>query len=73
LDFFILPVDSVSIPLEPAVDNLILTRKQPELTDDLVAALVGVYDLPMEVMSITITAHDGKIYGAMTGDPTRPL
>jgi CubicO group peptidase (beta-lactamase class C family) len=60
-------VESVSIPMEPAVDNLVLTRKQPELGAGLLAALVGEYPMPVEGLVFTITVHDGKVYSAATG------
>ncbi|GBD92708.1 hypothetical protein BMS3Abin05_00282 [bacterium BMS3Abin05] len=66
-------VDSVSIPIEPAVDNLIFTRKRPELTDDLIAELVGIYDPPVDGVVFTITAHEGKIYAAQTGSPPKEI
>ncbi len=62
-------IDSVSIPVEPAIENLIFTRKQPELTDDLIAELSGIYDPPIDGIVFAITAHEGKIYAAQTGNP----
>ncbi|NOY61524.1 MAG: serine hydrolase [Calditrichaeota bacterium] len=66
-------VDSVSIPIEPEIENLIFTRKRPELTDDLIAELVGIYDPPVDGVEFTITAHKGKIYAAQTGNPPKEL
>jgi len=66
-------VESVSIPLGPLVENMIFTRKHPELSEDIIAALIGVYDLPIDGMVITNTAHDGKIYGATTGNPPKEI
>lgn len=66
-------IDSISIPIEPEVDNVIFTRKHPDLSDDIVSALVGVYDLPIDGMVITITAHEGKIFAAQTGNPPKEL
>jgi hypothetical protein len=60
-------VSSVSVPLEPAVDNLIFKRKLPKLSDALLAALVGVYQPPVEGMAVTVTVHDGKMYVTLTG------
>ncbi len=62
-------VDSVSVPLEPAVENITFTRRQPELSEEILAALVGEYDPPVEGLSFTITAHAGKIYVAQSGSP----
>lgn len=66
-------VDSVSIPIEPEIENLIFTRKRPELTDDLIAELVGIYDPPVDGVMFTITAHEGKIYAAQTGEPPKEI
>lgn len=66
-------VSSVSIPIEPEVDNLVFQRKRPELDEDVVAALLGVYDPPVEGLAFTITAHAGKIYAAQTGNPPQEL
>jgi hypothetical protein len=66
-------IDSVSIPIEPEVKNVVFTRKQPELSDDIITALVGVYDLPIEGMVITVTANEGKVFAAQTGDPPKEI
>jgi len=66
-------IDSVSIPIEPVIENLIFTRKQPGLTDDLIAELVGIYDPPVDGIVFTITANGGKIYAAQTGNPPEEI
>ena len=66
-------VDSVSIPIEPEVENVTFTRKRPELTDDLIAELVGIYDPPVDGVVFTITAHEGKVYAAQTGNPPKEI
>jgi len=66
-------VNSISIPIEPEVENVTFTRKQPELTEDIIAAIVGVYDLPVDGIAFTITAHEGKIYAAQTGEPPKEI
>lgn len=66
-------VDAVAVPIEPAVEDVVFTRKAPELTDDLIASLVGEYELPMEGMSISVTAHEGQLYAAQTGQPAEQL
>jgi Domain of unknown function (DUF3471) len=66
-------IDSVSVPLEPAVENLIFTRKQPELNHEVLAALVGKYETPIEGVAITITAHEGKVFAAQTGQPPEEI
>ncbi|HSM55726.1 MAG TPA: serine hydrolase, partial [Candidatus Sulfomarinibacteraceae bacterium] len=66
-------VDAVSVPIEPAVEDVVFRRKAPELTEDLIAALVGVYDLPMDGLSVTVSAHEGKLYAAQTGQPAEQM
>jgi hypothetical protein len=60
-------VDAVSLPIEPAVDNVIFRRKAPTLAPDLVAALCGVYEPPVAGMTVTISAQADKIYFTQTG------
>lgn len=66
-------IDSVSIPIEPAVENIVFMRKPPELSQELIAALVGEYTLPVEGLAITVTAHEGKFYAAQTGNPLEEI
>lgn len=66
-------VDAVSIPIEPEVGDVTFTRKRPELPDDIIAAIVGEYDLPLDGIIITITTHEGKVYAAQTGDPPEEI
>ena len=58
---------SVSIPIEPAVDNVIFERKPLEIPPDVVAELLGEYLLPMGDLVITISKHDDKYYATQTG------
>jgi CubicO group peptidase (beta-lactamase class C family) len=60
-------VESVSIPIEPAVENIVFTRKQPELDAGLLAALVGEYPTPVAGLVFNVTVHDGKVYRATNG------
>jgi len=60
-------IDSVSVPIEPSVENIIFTRKQPELNEEIIAAQVGEYVTPIDGIAFTITAHNGKIYATQTG------
>ena len=62
-------VDSISIPIEPAVENVTFTRKEPEIAEAVVTALVGEYATAIEGLAFTVTAHEGKIYVAQTGAP----
>ena len=66
-------IDSISIPIEPSVDNIIFTRKHPELSKEIIAALVGEYDTPIEGIAFTVTAHEGKVYAAQTGGPPEEI
>jgi hypothetical protein len=66
-------VDAVSIPIEPEIENVTFTRKQPELTGDLIARLIGEYDPPVDGIVYTVTAHEGKIYLAQTGSPPEEI
>lgn len=60
-------IDSVSVPIEPAVENTIFTRKPPELSEEIYAELVGNYDTPIDGVAFSITAHEGKVYIVQTG------
>ncbi len=66
-------VESVAVPLEPAVENIVFTRIPPELGADLLAALAGEYALPIEGIVITLSVHDGKVYAAQTGNPPEEI
>lgn len=60
-------IDMVSVPIEPEIANVTFTRKPPQLTEEVIAALLGVYDPPIDGMTITITARDGHVYATQTG------
>jgi CubicO group peptidase (beta-lactamase class C family) len=60
-------VASVAVPLEPAVDDIIFKRKLPVPDEALLAALVGVYQTPIEGLAFTVTNHDGKVFIVSTG------
>ena len=66
-------VDAISIPIEPEVENVTFTRKQPELTADLIARLAGEYASAVEGMAFTVTAHERKLYVAQTGCPPEEI
>ena len=66
-------IESVSVPLEPAVENIIFTRKQPELGRELLAALVGEYITPIDGLALTVTTHESKVYAAQTGQPPEEI
>jgi hypothetical protein len=66
-------IDKVSIPIEPEVDNVIFTRKKPELPVELIDSLIGEYVLPLEGMAITVTSNEGKIFATQTGSPPEEI
>ena len=61
-------INAISIPIEPTVENVIFKRKAVELSEHHIASLVGEYELPVEGLTITISARDGKVYYVQTGD-----
>lgn len=61
-------VDSVSVPMEPTVDNISFTRKQPELSEQILAALAGEYESPVAGLSFAVAVRDGKVYVAQSGE-----
>lgn len=60
-------IDAVSVPIEPAVDNIIFKRKEPQLTAEIIAALLGDYDTPVAGLSFTVTASEDKLYLTQSG------
>ncbi len=60
-------IDSVSIPIETSVENVVFTRKPPELNVELIASLVGEYATPVEGLAFVITAQQGKFFAAQSG------
>ncbi len=66
-------IDSVSVPIEPAVPNIVFTRKAPELEPETVAALVGLYQPPVAGMSIAISSAQGKLFMTVEGSPAKEL
>jgi CubicO group peptidase (beta-lactamase class C family) len=66
-------IDSVSVPIEEALENLIFIRKPPELDEAILSALVGEYLTPVEGLAFTITTHTGKVFAAQTGQPPEEI
>lgn len=64
---------AVSIPIETEVENVVFTRKLPELTEALREALVGEYDPPVDGIVFTVTAREGKVFVAQTGSPAEEI
>ena len=60
-------IDSVSVPVEPEVENTIFTRKPPELSNEIIAELLGNYDTTIDGVAFSITAHERKVYIVQTG------
>jgi uncharacterized protein DUF3471 len=59
---------SLSIPIEPAVKDVIFTRRPVSLSPEQMAALTGEYDLPFEGLMLTILhKSDGKLFAQITG------
>ncbi len=61
-------IDSVSIPIEEAVENVVFTRKAPELGAEIAAAVAGVYETPVAGVAFSVTVHEGKVYLTETGE-----
>jgi CubicO group peptidase (beta-lactamase class C family) len=62
-------VDSVAVPLEPEVEDILFTRKPPELDAQLLSNLIGEYVTPVAGLAFSITARLGRVYSAETGKP----
>ena len=62
-------IASISIPIESEVENVIFTRKEPELDEAVITALVGEYVTGIEGVAFAVTAREGTIYVAQTGAP----
>jgi hypothetical protein len=60
-------VDSVAIPIEPMVEDVIFARKEPELDKALIDAVLGVYAAPMDGVVYTVSTHQDKLYFTETG------
>lgn len=60
-------LDSVSIPLEPAVENIIFNRKALELPQSLINAILGQYAPAIEGLSYSIAQKQGMVYITQTG------
>lgn len=60
-------VDSVSIPLEPEVEDLVFRRKAPTLSDAQRKGIVGEYIPEMEGIRFSVSETKGTLYLAQTG------
>lgn len=60
-------LDAVSIPIEPAVENVVYVRKPPYLSEETIAGLVGRYVPPVPGWTFSVTAVDERVYLATSG------
>lgn len=60
-------VDRVSVPLEPAVKDILFTRGQLALPAEIIESLIGEYVSPIEGIAFTATAGNGKVFITQTG------
>ncbi len=66
-------IDSISIPIETAVANVVFKRKGVELSKEVLAALAGDYEPPVEGLTITISVKEGKVYYVQTGGTPKEI
>ncbi len=66
-------VGSISIPLEGEVDDILFKRCPPELSQELVEALIGRYDTPVEGLGFAVTSRLDKVYITQTGGPPQEV
>ncbi len=66
-------IDSVSIPIEPAVDNVVFDRKPLDLPTDLLAKLSGRFDSGIEGLIFTISVRDKDVLLATSGQQVEKL
>jgi len=60
-------IASLAAPIEPEVPDAVFRRRPIELPDEVLAALPGTYDTPIEGLSIAVTVTGGKVYATQTG------
>jgi CubicO group peptidase (beta-lactamase class C family) len=66
-------IDSVSIPIEPSVDNILFTRKKPVLPDDTLCALTGDYDSSIPGLRFTVTIAGGHVFLSQSDAPPQRI
>jgi CubicO group peptidase (beta-lactamase class C family) len=67
-------IQSLSLPIEPAVKEVVYTRKPPTLDAPTAQAIAGEYQLPIEGMLLMVRAKpDGKLYIQLTGQKEAAL
>jgi CubicO group peptidase (beta-lactamase class C family) len=66
-------IEGISIPIEPAVENVIFKRKALELPQEVIESLTGEYVPPIDGMLLTVTYRDGKVYITQQGGTTEEI
>lgn len=59
---------AVSIPIEPAVENVLFYRREIKLPENVLKSLTGEYDPGLEGILYTVKLNKGKVYVARSGD-----
>ena len=66
-------VSSVSLPIEPEVDNVTFTRKAPELSDEQRAAVTGEYDPGIEGIVFSVSVAGETVFFAQSGSAPQKM
>lgn len=67
-------IGALSGAVEPAIPDVTFKRKPVVFTAEALAAVVGVYDAPLEGLALTLMLKaDGKLYAQLTGQPQAEL
>ena len=66
-------VSTVSLPIEPEVDNVTFARTAPELTDEQLAAVAGEYDPGIEGIVFTVSVAGETVFFAQSGSAPRKI
>lgn len=66
-------ISSVSVPVDTSVENILFRRAPLDLDDEVLAALQGTYDFPIEGMAVVVRQKGGSLYAALTGQPETEL
>ncbi len=66
-------VVTVSVPVEPAVDNVVFRRAPLTVTADVLSALEGSFDVPVDGMTIVVRRKGDTLYAALTEQPETEL
>jgi CubicO group peptidase (beta-lactamase class C family) len=66
-------IDAVSLQLEPQIAPRLFKRKPIVIGDNVLAALTGRYDLPIEGMELAVTARNNRLFMTITGQAGEEL